>query len=266
MLINGKEAHSAITDRAFHYGDGLFETLYFPKNISLNDHPLWPYHLKRLQEGCCVLDLACPSIDLLMSEIEAIRKTFSKGIVKLILSRAQEGRGYKPSSEAFTQRTLMGFETKPSIPESVLIKKSTVVASEQPLLAGIKHLNRLECVLAAREIEPPLFERVLCSSTDQVVEGTRTNLFALFDNRWLTPTLQTAGVKGVARACLLTKLKAQGMQVSEEDFSYHDLKKAKSIFLCNSVLGVVPVHQIEDIPKNTSGIEPIQGIWNTLWA
>jgi 4-amino-4-deoxychorismate lyase len=114
--------------------------------------------------------------------------------------------------------------------------------AEQPLLAGLKHLNRLEQVLARAEWDDPaIFEGILCDAQGLVVSATMANLFARVDGRWLTPALHRQGVAGVARAEVL----ASCPQIEVGELTLNALYCASEVFLSSSVRGIVPVKWLE---------------------
>ncbi len=170
------------------YGDGLFETIAFPNHsFQLHNHPFLTYHFARLQKGCQVLGLKFDQEKLLES-IQYHRAQFESVIVKIMLTRDQTGRGYTPKT-ACTQVFIRAEPWKLAEDVSYRVKKWQPFIASQPLLAGIKHLNRLENVLASKEIEGATDEVILCDSHNHAIEGTKSNLFALLEEGWVTPRL-----------------------------------------------------------------------------
>ncbi|MGB6145021.1 MAG: aminotransferase class IV, partial [Rhodanobacter sp.] len=113
--------------------------------------------------------------------------------------------------------------------------------AEQPRLAGIKHLNRLEQVLARAEWnDPAIAEGVLCDGHGHVISATMANLFAVIDGELLTPAVDRCGIAGVARAEVLEAMSARVAEIGLEA-----LAGASELFLSSSVRGIVPVQSLE---------------------
>lgn len=254
-FINGQPVTSlSLQNRGLHYGDGLFETIAI-RNQSHGDlsaYALWDFHYQRLEYGCERLGLSCPLKDELAKEIQQFLSYFSlqvPTVIKLILTRGSGGRGYQPDHHAKEERIMMGYPW-PSYPqtlwdEGIAISFSDIKLSQSLYLAGIKHLNRLEQVLAARGIRAPFTECVLSDVDNNVIEGTRTNIFAFDGKQWITPSIHTCGVKGVMRNFILNLLQQQNEAVVEGSISKDQLLNMEEIFVCNSVVGIWPVRQIE---------------------
>jgi 4-amino-4-deoxychorismate lyase len=246
VLIDGHPGECLpVTDRGLSYGDGLFETL------ALEDGGpcLWERHLERLAAGCRRLGIAAADPGLLRHEaVEAIAGR-RDGVLKIILTRGSGGRGYRPDPAARPRRILQWFPA-PGYPpswsvEGVRARFCTTVLGRNPRLAGIKHLNRLEQVLARAEwSDPAIAEGLMLDSEGLVIEGTMSNLFLERDGRLLTPRLDRAGVAGVLRALVLEQARAQGIRCEQRDLTPQDLLTADALFLSNSLIGIWPVRRL----------------------
>jgi 4-amino-4-deoxychorismate lyase len=118
--------------------------------------------------------------------------------------------------------------------------------SHQPRLAGIKHLNRLENVLAAAEWQnPDVAEGLLCDSEGNVIEGTRSNLFLVRHGELLTPDLSRCGVAGVQRQRVLDWAATRNLPASVGRVTLQDVLDADEVFLTNSVIGLWPVREFQ---------------------
>ena len=118
--------------------------------------------------------------------------------------------------------------------------------ARQPTLAGIKHLNRLEQVLARREWQDPSIQAgLLADTTGDIIEAVSHNLFLVRGESLVTPDLQYCGVAGVMREYLLSLLKYEGVSVQVTTVSRQDILAADAIFLCNSIQGVWPVCELD---------------------
>ena len=110
------------------------------------------------------------------------------------------------------------------------------------LLAGLKHLNRLEQVLARAEWQDTAYaEGLLCDTSGRVIEGVFSNLFLIKDGELITPDLSRCGVAGVMRAEILQQAQSLGISQTVRDVSYAELVAADEVFVCNSLYGIWPV-------------------------
>ncbi len=246
ILVNGAAAEVLpIADRGLHYGDGLFETLAIRDDRALN----WDLHLQRLQQGCNRLDIPCPDGRRLAAEASRIMRGISLGILKLIISRGSEGRGYRPPANSHPTRIMVRYPW-PDYPgehtqNGVVLRVCDTRLGRNPALAGIKHLNRLEQVLARAEWDDPDIQEGLMLDTDgRIIEGTMTNLFLVTETGLITPDVTDAGVAGVMRALVMELAGGIGLNVMEKAVYHEDLNSASELFICNSLIGLWPVKKI----------------------
>lgn len=244
MLLNGQPATAiSLQDRGLAYGDGLFETILVRSGKPL----LLDEHLARLQRGCSVLGLE-PDLAALQQELASLlaHPAARDTVLKITLTREAAGRGYRPLTAACNR--LLTLHAVPDYraraPEQgIAMFVCNQRLARQPVLAGLKHLNRLEQVLASREWPDESFlEGLMLDTEGLVIEGTRTNIFAVIGGQLLTPTLDNCGVRGVMRDWLLRRF---GNMAGERMFTLGQLRAASEIFICNSVIGVWPVTQIQ---------------------
>jgi 4-amino-4-deoxychorismate lyase len=243
MLVNGApiELVSAL-DRGLAYGDGLFESIRFVHAVA----PLWSRHMQRLAESCERLRMPVPDLAQLWREALDVSRGLAQSVVRITLTRGIGERGYAPPASPQPTRILAAFGPPPVSNESysrgVRLRVCDIRLAEQPLLAGMKHLNRLEQVLARAEWnDPEIAEGVLCDTHGQVISATMANLFALVDGVLLTPTVDRCGVAGVARAEVLAAYPQAQIGVLTLDA----LLDASEVFLSSSVRGILPVHSLD---------------------
>ncbi|UVE19247.1 aminodeoxychorismate lyase [Pseudomonas sp. LS44] len=235
-----------VQDRGLAYGDGLFETI----GVKNGQPLLLARHLSRLKEGCARLALPC-DVDLVHSELLRFCALIGEGVAKLIVTRGDGVRGYAPSVSAQARRILQA-SPWPDYPaknaeHGVRLFSCQTRLAEQPLLAGLKHLNRLEQVLARAEWQDfEHAEGLMLDVSGRVIEGVFSNLFLIKDGILATPDLQRCGVAGVMRAELLAQCSARGITAVVRDISYAELLDADEIFLCNSLYGIWPVRALLD--------------------
>ncbi len=245
LWVDGVEgAMLPVSDRGLHYGDGLFETI-AAVNGRLRFEAL---HWERLARGCARLGFPAPDWQALRDE--ALRAaTGERALVKVIVTRGSGGRGYAPRGAGPTRRIVMRYEwpadaAAAAAPGAVCVW-SEVTVSEQPRLAGLKHLNRLEQVLARGLVAVQgADEALMCTEDGRVVCGTMSNVFIVCQNRLRTPQVDRAGVAGVIRAVILRDATALGLSVAESTLRRADVESADEVFLTNARIGVWPVRRL----------------------
>lgn len=232
-------------DRGLNYGDGLFETM----RVEDGRIPLLELHLDRLEAGCRRLAIEPPGRDLLAGEAGAEAARAGGGLVKLVLTRGSGGRGYAPSPTARPRRVL-STHPLPAWPRShytrgVRIGFCETALPASPALGGLKHLGRLEQVLASRELAArDLDEGLMRDPAGHVVEATRANLFLVAEGRLLTPGIRWSGVEGIMRRAVMEAASADGLTVSVVEVVPDGIEGADELFLTGSVLGIWPVREL----------------------
>jgi 4-amino-4-deoxychorismate lyase len=247
MLVNGVLSDSInAADRGLLYGDGVFRTL----RIRAGRPQHWSRHYRKLQQDCTALALPCPDGGLLLEELQRLVGQQSDAVAKIIVTRGQGERGYAPPAKAAATR-ILSLSPAPAYPQryyahGVRLRLCELRLAHQPRLAGIKHLNRLEHVLAAAEWDDAeIAEGVLLDVAGHVVEATRSNLFMLRGDTLLTPDLGLCGVSGMQRERVLEWAARSGMACEIGSFALADLLRAEEVFLVNSVIGLWPVRELE---------------------
>lgn len=243
ILINGQpDNRIPVTDRGLQYGDGLFETLAFRHG----ELELLEAHLARLMLGCERLDITFNDLDKLKMELATLcAQTAEDSVIKIMLTRGAGGRGYKAPLDAELVR-IVSSHPMPEYPESCQSGISVRLCKHRlginPALAGIKHLNRLEQVLARSEWDDDFIrEGLMLDINNRLIEGTMSNLFLVHDKQLLTPSLADCGIAGVMRARIIDLARQAGISVHETDISLDDLKAADEVFLTNSIIQIWPV-------------------------
>ncbi|PIQ36562.1 MAG: aminodeoxychorismate lyase [Lysobacterales bacterium CG17_big_fil_post_rev_8_21_14_2_50_64_11] len=233
-IVLAEQASVRADDRGLNYGDGVFETL----RIHAGRPLWWDAHWQRLRRGAAVLAIEMPEHDAVVHACAALLAPAADGVLKLLLTRGGGGRGYAPPEPAQPQLLISRHALPPPWPAAGgRVRWSQLRLGIQPLLAGIKHCNRLEQVLARREwSDPDIHESLLCDALGAPTCAVSGNLFVLRDGVWLTPLLDRAGVAGLCRQWLL----AQGIG-HEQRLCVADVEQADAVFLCNAVRGILPV-------------------------
>lgn len=235
-MFLGDEAVAAIApdDRGLAYGESLFETM----RAHQGTVPWRDAHLARLEQGAARLSMPLPDVARMHAEASALLDG-SDGVLKLQLTRGGGVRGYAPGPEALPFWMLSVHALPARIEDLDVMWCETALAS-QPRLAGLKHGNRLEQVMAASEVRAAgAGEGLMRDVAGNVIAATSANLFVLVDGRWQTPVLDACGVAGVMRDWVLRQI-----DVSLTRLSPADIERAEAIFLCNAVRGILPVRQL----------------------
>ena len=255
----------SLQDRGLAYGDGLFETI----AVKAGSPRLLELHMQRLALGCSRLAITADHA-LIRSELLAYAHQMGEGVLKLILTRGDGQRGYGAFAEAQPRRIL---QASPSAAyplanarDGVALYGCATRLSEQPLLAGLKHLCRLEQVIARSEWQDPAYaEGLMRDTSGRVIEGVFSNIFLVRDGILLTPDLQRSGVAGVMRAALLAEAVRLAIPCHVTDISLEQLQQADELFVCNSVYGVWPVRAFADLSWPVGPLtRKLQGIARTL--
>jgi 4-amino-4-deoxychorismate lyase len=238
---SGLPAH----DRGLAYGDGLFETILIRSGLPT----LLDMHLARLQLGCERLAIPCNLSDI-GSQLAEFSAQLGDGVAKLVVTRGEGQRGYALPNPCQPRVILIGAPT-PRYPgahaeQGIRLFPCVTRLAEQPALAGIKHLNRLEQVLARAEWQDAAFaEGLMRDTSGRVIEGVFSNLFIAESGVLLTPALERCGVAGVMRAEIIAQTQRWGVPVQVRDISIEQLLSADEVFVCNSLYGIWPVRQLE---------------------
>ncbi|MFT5707359.1 MAG: 4-amino-4-deoxychorismate lyase [Oceanospirillaceae bacterium] len=256
-LINGQITQKLDhADRGLSYGDGLFETIQV-----LNGKPLlWNAHLQRMKIGATRLKI--PFDNQLSNCFAMDFKVLASGqlvdgVLKLTLTRGKGERGYKaPPDPNVTRISSLTIKSNPvregnitpreRVQQGITICICETQLSRQPLLAGIKHLNRLEQVLARSEWHESQFsEGLVCDTQGFLVEACMSNVFWIKEDVLYTPQLSFAGVEGVIRNAII-EICTQDHLINIEQGYYkiEQLFDAQEVFICNSVFDIKPVSKI----------------------
>jgi 4-amino-4-deoxychorismate lyase len=245
-LINGKPGESiSVLDRGFQYGDGIFETL----AVANGEPLLWDGHMRRFFHGAARLGLKAPSEELLRREAGQVCDGVGRGVLKIVLTRGVSGRGYAPDVEGVSTRTV-GLLPWPDYPacyrtHGVSVQFCHTLITRHNILAGLKHLNRLEQILARMELKNDCAEGLMQDETGHVIEGTMTNLFVVSRGTLLTPDLNLSGVAGVMRELVLERAPALSIDCRVVGLKRENILEADEVFLTNSLIGVWPVRRID---------------------
>ena len=274
-LVNGVPTdYVSVQERGLQYGDGLFETIACEEN----GLQFWSAHFSRLQNGAKKLGLVCPPESVLLEDIKRLLTTVSNNhvadnhapnnpipnnyVVKIILTRGCSQRGYRMVDKNQLTRIVQvsaGIaerffskgeplqhqeEGKIPAPKMAVLGICEQKISINPSLAGIKHLNRLENVLARNEWRDEYTEGLMLDANGYVIEGTMSNVFGIRDHHLFTPALDNSGIAGIIRANIIESAIAEGIKLEINKFSLDDIYTMDEIFICNSLMEIMPVSKI----------------------
>jgi 4-amino-4-deoxychorismate lyase len=248
VLIDGAAASTvSVLDRGLHYGDGLFETI----ACRGGQARFLAYHLERLGGGCERLRIRFGAHAVLRDEIERLASLNDLSLIKVILTRGiATARGYGPKGDETATRVVLRYSWPQEDPsarqDGVVVRVAEQRLGENTVLAGLKHLNRLEHVLARSEWQDPrIAEALLFSSSGLLVSGTMSNVFIVKDGKLRTPRIERCGVAGVMRRVVLQEASRAGIEREECDLIADDLNRADEVFLTNARIGIWPVRALD---------------------
>ena len=241
MLVNGAPVESIpASDRGLAYGDGVFRTM-----RAVNGSPLhWHRHYAKLKQDCASLGILCPQETLLLAEARAVSRDLTQAVVKIIVTRGSGRRGYAVPDLPMPLRVVTSSPQQVSLNcrLGIRIHLCRLRVAYQPALAGIKHLNRLENVLARAEWnEADIHEGLLLDHDGDAIGGTMSNLFIVENGTLLTPDLSRCGVAGVTRSRVIELAEKAGIVCHIEKLPLQRVLDADELFLVNSLIGLWPV-------------------------
>jgi len=240
ITITTPDTTISTQDRGLNYADGFFTTASVVNSVV--EH--WDLHKARLEE--CAQRLYFPKLDLTAIEREvnhAISDT-QTGILKILITRGVGGRGYglpdTPSIQVLISVMPAVSHYKSWQQQGVNLVISDVKLAHQPLLAGLKTLNRLEQVLIKKQMNSLECDDVVVLDYDNnVIECSAANLFAIQNGNIVSPKLDRCGITGVYLSALCDKLAIEFKAIQLDELLAMD-----AVFMCNSLMGVVPVARI----------------------
>ena len=251
VWVNGRAAGEvSALERGLHFGDGLFETIACeggrPRFLEL--------HLRRLAAGCARLGLEAPADATLRAEVQQLAAPGGRAIIKVLLTRgAAAARGYAVTGFEQPTRISLRYAWPAEDPGlarvGVRVRIAALRLGENPALAGLKHCNRLEQVLARREwTDSGIAEALMFSSSGALVSGTMSNVFMVRDAKLYTPRVDRCGVAGVMRQVVLAAAADAGIAAEERVLDSQELASAQEVFLTNALMGIRPVRELDGRP------------------
>lgn len=249
-FVDGKPCNTLpMSDRGFAYGHGLFETM----RLWRGGLPLLDRHLDRLRAGAGVLGIHCDIAAVQVELDDILRQLPADGVLRLTLTAGTAPRGYRYPSAVPARRVVQYYPWLKVSTTRQVVQICEYRLPDNAHLAGIKHLNRLDQVMAAREVVAQR-DGLLLDPAGHVIEALSSNIFICHAGRWLTPGLKQSGVAGVMRGVLLSEiLPGIGLDCLRCEFDLSVLEEASEVFLCNAVSGIVPVGEAIAVGKWAQG-------------
>ncbi|SET48994.1 aminodeoxychorismate lyase [Thalassotalea agarivorans] len=254
--VNGQQQDVIkVSDRGLAFGDGLFTTA----KIVDGKIQLLRYHLDRLISGCQQLHIKGVNFNTLAESVCQQAKQYPLATLKIIITAGESERGYARDDSAKPTVIVTISEFPKQYINSDNLALSVGIATAQlginPTLAGIKHLNRLEQVLVKKEAQSSAFDDLLVTNiSGHIIETTMANVFFKRKDKVVTPKLNQSGVNGLVRQRLL----ALNENIEEVELTLEDIQTIEGAMVCNCLLGIVPIKQLNDKILDTSWVVPLQ--------
>jgi len=259
-LVNGiQQKHIDIENRGIAYGDGLFTTA----KILNGDIQYLTEHVQRLLLGCEKLGINAPSQAEITKQLSTVAKSYSLAVLKVIITASSGGRGYARTINKGHDLIIMVHDYPQHYHEQATTGLKLGLSKQQmglnPMLAGLKHLNRLEQVLLREELSiRPEDDLLVTNINNEVIEATSANLFILLNGKWHTPDVSQSGVNGIMRQAILQRYPKTVIK----SLSLDDITNAQAIFICNCVMGLMPVSAFNGRDLSIEQVKSVQTSMN----
>ncbi|WP_163931139.1 aminodeoxychorismate lyase [Paraferrimonas sp. SM1919] len=246
-ILDADDTSISPSDRAFNYGDGCFTTI-----AVLNQQPLLiDKHIARLQRAVQVLSLRIDSWQHITGEINSKAAQVRQGFIKLVISRGIGGRGYQFDAAQQPVVIISAGEFPSHYPnwrrQGIALGVHHLAMGQQPLFAGIKHLNRLEQVMLRHHYQGNEVDYVCFDQDDNIICASAANLFFMKGQQVHTPKISNAGITGVMRQHMIEFLMAKGIDVQVRDINMDELSLFDNAWMTNSLMGAVSVNSITEL-------------------
>lgn len=255
-FVDGQEISAiSIDDRGLAYGDGCFTTAL----VTHGEVMMRTQHINRLVQQSQQLGLPKFDLALLTETLDKISAGIELAIVKVMITCGSGGRGYSRLG-AEQAKVIVSLHDYPKFYPQWQQHGIDVGVSEQklginPMLAGLKHLNRLEQVLLRAELDKRLEDDLVVSDLNgHVIECCSANVFWLKAGIWYTPLLTTSGVAGLMRE----KILLNNTDIQQGNFPLSSLDNIDAMFISNAILGIVPARIFNGQQLNISLVNSMQ--------
>ncbi len=263
QIVRKKDFSLGVDNRAFRYGDGLFETV----RMFDGKLPFLEQHIHRLEKGLKFLQLELSKsslgIDFWRYEIGRLAKYYHQ-------KESSKYQNYRIRLSVF--RNTGGFYSPQTNEASYVIEMSALDSSEfqwnkkgkkisiydkvrlnNGKLSNLKTSNALPYVLAGLYNQQREFDDcLLLNNEGNIAESIHSNVFLLVNNRLITPDLKQGCTSGTMRKTIINVAKSMDIKVKEKACSIKDLKRASEVFLTNSINGIQWVKSYEGYSYDNS--------------
>ena len=262
IFVNGQtQTTISVLDRGLLYGDSLFETIALSEGQPL----MIDAHLERLKKGVFALGFNV-DISTLKQELGLFLKQLTppqkeeKHVLRITITRSEQSRGYQPVAGVSATR-IISLHDWPEYPtrlfsEGMNVGISDIHYAHQPVLAGIKHGNRLEQVLAAQSIAHDQDDVLMLDNQNRIISSSKGNIFIKVNKQWLTPELNNCGINGVIREAILDHFSSTSASHNVTNISLNELTSNKdhinTAFTCNSIMGIAPIKTFLGVTLNSA--------------
>jgi 4-amino-4-deoxychorismate lyase len=248
-LVNGRYTNNiSIKDRGFLYGDGVFRTM-----LVENYKPLYSKEqLQKLRQDAALINIKIPSNKTLLNDIKKI-STQKRCIVKIIVTRGNSDRGYSYKNDI--QPNLILQRSQFSKKEFIKNQKGVRVNSgkiplQKSFFSEIKHLSRIESVMALSGKSHNIYDRILLDERKNIIQGAFHCIFFKKGKRITLPEINDYGLNGISRKLLIDYINHKELLLSIKKIKYNSLEKYDEMYLLNSVYGLIPVVQYDNYKFN----------------
>jgi branched-chain amino acid aminotransferase len=256
VFLNGEfvpeeKASVSIFDRAFLFGDGLFETL----RVYAGKPFRWRQHWERLQQGADFLRIQIPftNEEVTCFVHSLIRENqVAEGILRLTLSRGPGPRGYSIQGADRPALIMALTPMAPSIADRPsqwrIVTASNRLPAHDPL-SQFKTCNKLPQILARTEAESRgADEALLLNTNGHAAEGAGSNLFWIEGQTLHTPPLDAGILPGITRQITCELCATQQIPVRQTLAAPGRLKNSDGLFFTLSTLEIVEAVSLDAEP------------------
>lgn len=249
-------ADNCLNNRAINYGDGVFETLL----VEDQEITLWDLHWKRLYASLQSLKIQPPDETYIRETALGLTQDRGCYVLKLVVFRDDHKRGYLSESNRSQFYMTLNSYNKSYVSDKLTL--SSVKLSKQRKMAGLKHLNRLEQVIAAQNlIGSDYTDAIMCDTSGNVIETINKNIILFKGNKIYSPKLKKSGVHGVALRWLYSK----GHEINWKKIEFKDMAQYHGMMVCNSIQGFNPITHIDN-KKYYKKQSPLSNIIQQQWS
>ena len=242
-IITSKELHLSNENRAFKYGDGVFETV----KIQNRKIIFWEDHYFRLMASMRMLRMKIPmefTLEFLEEQIlEVVKTVDASNILRARLTVYRKDGGlYAPKTNE-VDFIIDVKEVDLTIKETYRVDLFKDFYNYSGLLSTVKTTNRmLNTKASVYAQENDLNNCILLNERKNVVEVTNGNIFLVKGNVVKTPALTEGCIKGVARKKIIEIIeKSELFSIEETTISPFEIQKADEVFITNAIIGIQTV-------------------------